>query len=145
MTRHKPVGHYGNGFKSGSMRLGKDALVLSRHGQGKGWWRNVTDVNLKIEITVAHDGRFKIMYWIALIFEQPFESNIFIEVVWNSDLKNYTLSYFQWCKNQLQDWYDQNAWIFWENNKHSRKIETWPISFFFFCEKIKFWLEFGQK
>lgn len=35
MTRHKPVGHYGNGFKSGSMRLGRDALVLSRHGQGK--------------------------------------------------------------------------------------------------------------
>ena len=36
MTRHKPVGHYGNGFKSGSMRLGRDALVLSRHGHGKG-------------------------------------------------------------------------------------------------------------
>ncbi|KAL5264781.1 hypothetical protein ACHWQZ_G005748 [Mnemiopsis leidyi] len=35
VTRHKPVGHYGNGFKSGSMRLGKDALVLSRHGHGK--------------------------------------------------------------------------------------------------------------
>ncbi|CAL1544721.1 unnamed protein product [Lymnaea stagnalis] len=27
---HKPVGLYGNGFKSGSMRLGKDALVFSR-------------------------------------------------------------------------------------------------------------------
>ena len=25
-----PVGHYGNGFKSGSMRLGKDALVLTK-------------------------------------------------------------------------------------------------------------------
>lgn len=24
-----PVGHYGNGFKSGSMRLGKDALVFT--------------------------------------------------------------------------------------------------------------------
>ena len=36
VTRHKPVGHYGNGFKSGSMRLGRDALVLSRHGHGKG-------------------------------------------------------------------------------------------------------------
>ncbi|XP_063675864.1 MORC family CW-type zinc finger protein 3-like [Bolinopsis microptera] len=35
VTRHKPVGHYGNGFKSGSMRLGRDALVLSRHGHGK--------------------------------------------------------------------------------------------------------------
>ena len=29
---HKPIGHYGNGFKSGSMRLAKDALVLSVHG-----------------------------------------------------------------------------------------------------------------
>ena len=27
---HKPVGHYGNGFKSGSMRLGKDAIVFTR-------------------------------------------------------------------------------------------------------------------
>ena len=26
---HKPIGQYGNGFKSGSMRLAKDALVLS--------------------------------------------------------------------------------------------------------------------
>ena len=25
-----PVGHYGNGFKSGSMRLGKDALVFTK-------------------------------------------------------------------------------------------------------------------
>lgn len=36
ITRHKPVGHYGNGFKSGSMRLGKDALVLTKYGHGKG-------------------------------------------------------------------------------------------------------------
>ncbi|KAK3718973.1 hypothetical protein RRG08_057133 [Elysia crispata] len=27
---HKPIGHYGNGFKSGSMRIGKDALVFTR-------------------------------------------------------------------------------------------------------------------
>ncbi|CAE1304793.1 MORC [Acanthosepion pharaonis] len=27
---HKPIGQYGNGFKSGSMRLGRDALVLTR-------------------------------------------------------------------------------------------------------------------
>eukprot|EP00105_Crassostrea_gigas_P037771 XP_019921919.1 PREDICTED: phosphatidylinositol-binding clathrin assembly protein isoform X18 [Crassostrea gigas] len=27
---HQPIGHYGNGFKSGSMRLGKDAIVFSR-------------------------------------------------------------------------------------------------------------------
>lgn len=27
---HKPVGQYGNGFKSGSMRLGKDAIVLTK-------------------------------------------------------------------------------------------------------------------
>ena len=27
---HRPIGYYGNGFKSGSMRLGKDALVLTR-------------------------------------------------------------------------------------------------------------------
>ncbi|XP_059150086.1 MORC family CW-type zinc finger protein 3-like [Physella acuta] len=27
---YKPIGHYGNGFKSGSMRLGKDALVFTR-------------------------------------------------------------------------------------------------------------------
>lgn len=27
-----PVGHYGNGFKSGSMRLGKDAIVLTKTG-----------------------------------------------------------------------------------------------------------------
>lgn len=27
---HKPIGQYGNGFKSGSMRLGKDAIVFTR-------------------------------------------------------------------------------------------------------------------
>lgn len=25
-----PIGHYGNGFKSGSMRLGKDVLVFTK-------------------------------------------------------------------------------------------------------------------
>ncbi|KAJ7385652.1 MORC CW-type zinc finger protein 3 [Desmophyllum pertusum] len=29
---HMPVGHYGNGFKSGSMRLGKDAIVFTKNG-----------------------------------------------------------------------------------------------------------------
>ncbi|VDI48480.1 MORC family CW-type zinc finger protein 3-like isoform X1 [Mytilus galloprovincialis] len=27
---HQPIGHYGNGFKSGSMKLGNDALVFTR-------------------------------------------------------------------------------------------------------------------
>ena len=27
---HKPIGHYGNGFKSGSMRLGRDAMVFTK-------------------------------------------------------------------------------------------------------------------
>ncbi|XP_073524489.1 MORC family CW-type zinc finger protein 3 [Phyllobates terribilis] len=31
---HIPVGLYGNGFKSGSMRLGKDALVLTKNDSG---------------------------------------------------------------------------------------------------------------
>uniref|UniRef100_A0A3B3BNA7 Morc S5 domain-containing protein n=1 Tax=Oryzias melastigma TaxID=30732 RepID=A0A3B3BNA7_ORYME len=31
---HKPIGRYGNGFKSGSMRLGKDAIVFSRSKSG---------------------------------------------------------------------------------------------------------------
>eukprot|EP00232_Nephroselmis_pyriformis_P029222 CAMPEP_0182871118 /NCGR_PEP_ID=MMETSP0034_2-20130328/10935_1 /TAXON_ID=156128 /ORGANISM="Nephroselmis pyriformis, Strain CCMP717" /LENGTH=434 /DNA_ID=CAMNT_0025003649 /DNA_START=5 /DNA_END=1306 /DNA_ORIENTATION=+ len=31
---HRPIGFYGNGFKSGSMRLGKDALVLTKCAQG---------------------------------------------------------------------------------------------------------------
>uniref|UniRef100_A0A8C4RHX4 MORC family CW-type zinc finger protein 3 n=1 Tax=Erpetoichthys calabaricus TaxID=27687 RepID=A0A8C4RHX4_ERPCA len=30
---HVPVGLYGNGFKSGSMRLGKDAIVFSKNGK----------------------------------------------------------------------------------------------------------------
>ncbi|CAH1227222.1 MORC3 [Branchiostoma lanceolatum] len=30
---HKPVGNYGNGFKSGSMRLGKDAMVFTKNGK----------------------------------------------------------------------------------------------------------------
>ncbi|XP_039511786.1 MORC family CW-type zinc finger protein 3a [Pimephales promelas] len=30
---HVPVGLYGNGFKSGSMRLGKDAIVFSKNGE----------------------------------------------------------------------------------------------------------------
>nr|XP_015219303.1 PREDICTED: MORC family CW-type zinc finger protein 3 isoform X1 [Lepisosteus oculatus] len=30
---HVPVGMYGNGFKSGSMRLGKDALVFTKNGK----------------------------------------------------------------------------------------------------------------
>jgi len=31
---HKPVGCYGNGFKSGSMRLGKDAIVFTKVKHG---------------------------------------------------------------------------------------------------------------
>ncbi|XP_075710711.1 MORC family CW-type zinc finger protein 3 [Rhinoderma darwinii] len=31
---HVPVGLYGNGFKSGSMRLGKDAIVLTKNDSG---------------------------------------------------------------------------------------------------------------
>ena len=27
---HKPIGQYGNGFKSGSMRLGRDAMVFTK-------------------------------------------------------------------------------------------------------------------
>lgn len=30
---YKPVGQYGNGFKSGSMRLGKDALVFTKDAE----------------------------------------------------------------------------------------------------------------
>jgi MORC family CW-type zinc finger protein len=30
VDNHHPIGHYGNGFKSGSMRLGRDALVFTR-------------------------------------------------------------------------------------------------------------------
>ncbi len=30
-----PIGHYGNGFKSGSMRIGRDALVFTRDGPTK--------------------------------------------------------------------------------------------------------------
>ncbi|GAA6093271.1 MORC family CW-type zinc finger protein 3-like [Tachysurus ichikawai] len=30
LKKHVPVGLYGNGFKSGSMRLGKDAIVFSK-------------------------------------------------------------------------------------------------------------------
>lgn len=30
---HVPVGLYGNGFKSGSMRLGKDAIVFSKKAE----------------------------------------------------------------------------------------------------------------
>lgn len=32
--QHRAIGRYGNGFKSGSMRLGSDALVLTKHGGG---------------------------------------------------------------------------------------------------------------
>ncbi|CAI9739999.1 family CW-type zinc finger 3-like [Octopus vulgaris] len=31
VSGHKPIGQYGNGFKSGSMRLGRDALVFTRN------------------------------------------------------------------------------------------------------------------
>lgn len=31
MNGHVPVGLYGNGFKSGSMRLGKDAIVFTKN------------------------------------------------------------------------------------------------------------------
>ncbi|PAA48156.1 hypothetical protein BOX15_Mlig031392g2 [Macrostomum lignano] len=33
---HKPIGHYGNGFKSGSMRIGKDALVFTKRWSADG-------------------------------------------------------------------------------------------------------------
>ena len=29
---HQPIGVYGNGFKSGSMRLGRDALIFTKNG-----------------------------------------------------------------------------------------------------------------
>uniref|UniRef100_A0A8D0HT00 Morc S5 domain-containing protein n=1 Tax=Sphenodon punctatus TaxID=8508 RepID=A0A8D0HT00_SPHPU len=32
MKNHQPIGVYGNGFKSGSMRLGKDAIVFTKNG-----------------------------------------------------------------------------------------------------------------
>ena len=35
MKNHKPVGHYGNGFKSGSMRIGKDALVFTKNDKNR--------------------------------------------------------------------------------------------------------------
>ncbi|XP_074649126.1 MORC family CW-type zinc finger protein 3-like isoform X2 [Tubulanus polymorphus] len=35
VQNHKPIGQYGNGFKSGSMRLGKDALVFTVDGHSK--------------------------------------------------------------------------------------------------------------
>ncbi|XP_066115513.1 MORC family CW-type zinc finger protein 3 isoform X1 [Saccopteryx bilineata] len=34
MNGRVPVGLYGNGFKSGSMRLGKDAIVFTKNGEG---------------------------------------------------------------------------------------------------------------
>nr|XP_056714731.1 MORC family CW-type zinc finger protein 3 [Euleptes europaea] len=34
MNGHAPVGLYGNGFKSGSMRLGKDAIVFTKNEDG---------------------------------------------------------------------------------------------------------------
>ena len=33
MNDHVPVGLYGNGFKSGSMLLGKDAMVFTKNGE----------------------------------------------------------------------------------------------------------------
>lgn len=33
MNGRVPVGLYGNGFKSGSMRLGKDAIVFTKNGE----------------------------------------------------------------------------------------------------------------
>ena len=33
--QHMPVGHYGNGFKSGSMRLGRDAIVFTKTSETK--------------------------------------------------------------------------------------------------------------
>ncbi|XP_069745060.1 MORC family CW-type zinc finger protein 3-like isoform X3 [Narcine bancroftii] len=33
LNGHAPVGLYGNGFKSGSMRLGKDAIVFTKQGE----------------------------------------------------------------------------------------------------------------
>ncbi|XP_006862627.1 PREDICTED: MORC family CW-type zinc finger protein 3 [Chrysochloris asiatica] len=33
VSGHVPVGLYGNGFKSGSMRLGKDAIVFTKNGE----------------------------------------------------------------------------------------------------------------
>ncbi len=31
-SSHQPIGVYGNGFKSGSMRLGRDALIFTKNG-----------------------------------------------------------------------------------------------------------------
>ncbi len=32
---HKPIGQYGNGFKSGSMRLGRDVIVFTQCATSK--------------------------------------------------------------------------------------------------------------
>ena len=31
--KHEPIGQFGSGFKSGSMRIGKDVLVFTRSGK----------------------------------------------------------------------------------------------------------------
>ena len=52
---HMPVGHYGNGFKSGSMRLGKDALVLTKqeHSRSIGYLSQTYLKVIKAETVVV--------------------------------------------------------------------------------------------
>ncbi|KAH9504465.1 MORC CW-type zinc finger protein 3 [Bulinus truncatus] len=52
---HLPIGHYGNGFKSGSMRLGKDALVFTRHKNtaGVGFLSQTYLENIKADSVVV--------------------------------------------------------------------------------------------
>jgi hypothetical protein len=52
---HQPIGHYGNRFKSGSMRLGQDALVFTRkeHTMSVGLLSQTYLKNIKAETVLV--------------------------------------------------------------------------------------------
>ncbi len=65
----KPIGMYGNGFKSGAMRLGKDAIVFSKS-------KSTSCVGMLSQTYLAEIGATQIIVPIAR-FEQT-ETNNYI-------------------------------------------------------------------
>lgn len=69
-----PVGHYGNGFKSGSMRLGKDAIVLTKTGNTRSvgflsqTYLEAINAETILVPMVTWDSDGNILYYFKIIF-----------------------------------------------------------------------------
>ena len=78
MNGKHPIGMYGNGFKSGSMRLGRDAIVLSKSKNGlcvgmlsQTYLRKIKAEHICVPIISFNNQEAKKYILLSMSFEQP--------------------------------------------------------------------------